>query len=120
MSDDQWLSAIAHYKNDQTFGLSSKGGASQLAEVLREATNAQPRRFLNLLLEFPQDTNLSYPGAVLNGLAMTKVSADDLARAISFVHSWPNCPFEEQHIATCFQFIRSEVPKPGMLEFPGM
>lgn len=78
MSDKQWLEAIAKYETDRAeynWEHPEKGGAYQLAGMLREFTKREPERFAKLALQFPEATNPSYFMDVLYGLKEVAVDS---------------------------------------------
>ncbi len=77
MSDQQWLQAVAKYDTDEREGSDpSVGGASELAQVLRRRTAADPARFCHLAMSFGSTTNVAYPSAVLLGLGDAAIASD--------------------------------------------
>ena len=79
MTDEQWLRDIERYDSDNVpFDREnpSKGGATQLAVMLRSYVKKHPERFAPLCHKFPADTNPVYLENVLLGLAETSASAE--------------------------------------------
>lgn len=79
MTDKQWLKAIAKYHSEE--GLyrwddPEKGGARELAGMLREYVRDEPERFAHLSLQFPLGTNSVYIERTLEGLKGAPVSTD--------------------------------------------
>ncbi|MCI0621772.1 MAG: ATP-binding protein [Acidobacteria bacterium] len=76
MSDEQWLRAIAKYQSNERFSWDdpTKGGAWQLAGMLREYVRNEPERFARLSLQFPPGTNPAYIERTLDGLKGATVS----------------------------------------------
>ncbi|MCM2356603.1 MAG: hypothetical protein NDI77_00465 [Geobacteraceae bacterium] len=71
MTDEQWLIAIAKYRLEDRFNRwdnLGKGGAAELAGMLREYAKNEPERFARLSLQFPADTNPVYIERTLEGL----------------------------------------------------
>ncbi|MBX3747100.1 MAG: hypothetical protein KF833_17475 [Verrucomicrobiae bacterium] len=71
MTDEQWLGAIAKYSSaDRQFDIEhlERGGAHELAGMLRNFVKEQPERFSRLALRFPEDVEPSYFMNVLYGL----------------------------------------------------
>lgn len=79
MTDEQWLKAIAKYRLEE--GLHrwddpEKGGARELAGMLREYVRDEPERFAHLSLQFPLGTNPVYIERTLEGLKGASASND--------------------------------------------
>jgi hypothetical protein len=71
MSDEQWLGAINKYKaDDREYSYSDhfKGGASELAVMLKASVEKDPNRFANLALRLPAGTNPVYYDQILAGM----------------------------------------------------
>lgn len=78
MTDEQWLRAIAKYRSEDRphrWEAPEKGGAWELASMLREFTKGEPERFARLCLGFPAGTHPVYIERTLEGL---KGSAADI------------------------------------------
>jgi len=74
MSDEQWLRAIAKYRTEERLDHwehPERGGAWELAGMLREFVRNEPERFARLSLQFPPATNPAYIERVLDGLKGT-------------------------------------------------
>jgi hypothetical protein len=74
MSDEQWLRAIAKYRADERLNYwdyPEKGGAWELAGMLRDFVHNEPERFARLSLRFPIATHPAYIDRVLDGLKGT-------------------------------------------------
>jgi hypothetical protein len=74
MSDEQWLRAIAKYRTEERLDYwehPEKGGAWELAGMLREFVRNEPERFARLSLRFPPATHPAYIERVLDGLKGT-------------------------------------------------
>ncbi len=79
MTDEQWLKAIAKYRSEERlhrWNDPEKGGAWELAQMLREYVRDEPERFACLSLQFPPDTNPTYIEWTLDGLKGAAVSTD--------------------------------------------
>jgi hypothetical protein len=79
MTDDQWLRAIAKYRSEERphrWDNLEKGGAWELAVMLREFVQNEPERFALLCLQFPDGTNPVYIERTLEGLKGTSVPAE--------------------------------------------
>lgn len=79
MTDEQWLRDIERYDSDNVpFDRENpfKGGAAQLAVMLRSYVKKHPERFARLCLRFPADTNPVYLENVLLGLTETSAPAE--------------------------------------------
>lgn len=71
MTDEQWLGAIAKYRSEERphrWNDPEKGGAWELAGMLREFVRSEPERFARLCLQFPPGTNPAYIERTLDGL----------------------------------------------------
>lgn len=76
MTDEQWLRAIAKYHSEDpkyVWHDPLKGGARELARVLRERVEEEPRRFARLSLKFPEHTSPLYIEHTLMGLKTSGV-----------------------------------------------
>lgn len=74
MTDEQWLKAIAKYRSEERpdrWNHPEKGGAWELAGMLREFVRTEPERFARLSLQFPSGTNPAYVERTLDGLKGT-------------------------------------------------
>jgi hypothetical protein len=79
MNDDQWLKAIAKYSSEERvhrWEHPEKGGAWELAGMLREFVRNEPERFARLCLNFPPGTNPAYIERTLDGLKGTSASTE--------------------------------------------
>lgn len=79
MTDQQWLRAIETHGTEsggRDWNRPLRGGASQLAQVLKEHVKKEPERFAKLALQFPASTHASYPMNVLYGLKEVSVNSD--------------------------------------------
>jgi len=71
MSDEQWLGAINKYNSDNreySYSDHLKGGASELAVMLKGSVEKDPNRFANLALRLPAGTNPVYYDQILAGM----------------------------------------------------
>ena len=71
MTDEQWITAIGKYNSDdREFSLQDhfKGGASELAQMLKSCVEREPDRFGELALHLPPGTNPVYYDQLLAGL----------------------------------------------------
>ena len=84
MSDQAWLSAMAHYQGDIRHRREFlKGGAEQLCRVLQVYVKEQPERFAKLFLEkVPLNVDAFYVRALLEGLAESSAPSELLFDAI--------------------------------------
>jgi hypothetical protein len=76
MSDEQWLRAIAKYNSDDrqySYRDPFKGGADELAVMLKGYVEKEPERFARLALRFPAGTNPAYYVHVLDGLKAARI-----------------------------------------------
>lgn len=74
MTDEQWLKAIQRYDSDEILSDPEnleKGGALELARMLRKFVKKEPERFARLSLKFPVDTHPFYLEHTLMGLKET-------------------------------------------------
>jgi hypothetical protein len=74
MSDEQWLRAIAKYRTEERLNYwdhPEKGGAWELAGMLRDFVHNEPERFARLSLQFLPATHPAYIDRVLDGLKGT-------------------------------------------------
>jgi hypothetical protein len=79
MTDEQWLKAIAKYSSEERvhrWENPEKGGAWELAGMLREFVRNEPERFARLCLTFPTRTNPAYIERTIDGLKGTAVSTE--------------------------------------------
>ena len=90
MTDEQWLKAIKEYDSEQSkhfWKNPQKGGAWQLAGMLQEFVQKEPRRFAQLSLRFPADINPVYMERTLKGLketnGLTELKLDVCRKAYS-------------------------------------
>jgi hypothetical protein len=96
MTDRQWLKAIMRYSNNNvsfyksdSFGRLTSG-MSQLACVLEANVKIEPKRFANLVIQFPENSNTVYFNAVLRGLVDTEVDVNTAFRVSSHFHKLPS------------------------------
>ena len=89
MSNEQWLSAIQHHDTD-THGFTEQGdlvgGARELSRTLDDRVKHEPERFAELVLKFPDRTNLSYFEAVLRGLSDTDLDIATVVKVSKRCH----------------------------------
>lgn len=79
MSDRHWLTAMQHYGGSESRTWRNGrpvGDAWEQAQVLETLTKEDPKRFARLLLRVPAGTAEAYVGAILRGLADTRVDHD--------------------------------------------
>jgi hypothetical protein len=79
MTDEQWLKAIAKYRfedNPNRWDDPEKGGAPELAGMLRDFVRNEPERFACLSLRFPVNANPVYIERTLEGLKGTPISVE--------------------------------------------
>ena len=89
MSDEQWLSAIRKHDTDQhesTHDGRFIGGARELSRILEDRVKREPRRFAELVLEFPDHAHPSYFEAVLRGLSDTNLDIETILRVSKRCH----------------------------------
>ncbi|WP_089727001.1 hypothetical protein [Candidatus Thiosymbion oneisti] len=94
MTDDQWLSAIDKYADDESERLGDRirGGAIELSRALEKQTKAQPERFARLMLALPDDANEHYFEAIVRGLENAGLATDLLGQVVEYAHNCPNRP----------------------------
>ncbi|MBF2046554.1 MAG: hypothetical protein IGS54_04130 [Elainella sp. C42_A2020_010] len=98
MTDKQWLQVIAQYQHDDAGSWFEKhgellGGAHQIAQFLLEPqVKKEPLRFAQLIHSFPDDANISYFNAVLNGIAEVGVDAETALQVCQRCHQLPQHP----------------------------
>lgn len=96
MTDEQWLKAIARYRSEERehrWDDPTKGGAWELAGMLREFVRSEPERFARLSLQFPAGTNPAYIERTLDGLKGT-IAPTELKLAVcrkAYVESREEC-----------------------------
>lgn len=79
MTDEQWLRAIAKYRSEERphrWDDPEKGGAWELAGMLREFVRSEAERFACLSLRFPADANPAYIERTLDGLKGTAAPSE--------------------------------------------
>lgn len=96
MTDEQWLSAIARYDNDNVetkiVGEDLVGGAGQLAGVMEGLAKQDPVRFAKLALQFPGGVNICYFEAVLRGVAQPGLNVEEALNLCRRCHNLPGRP----------------------------
>lgn len=95
MSDEQWLSAVAHYASDGKHEWRDGkpvGGPHELSQMLEAQVRECPLRFARLVLRFPDETNSAYFHAVLRGLDGGSANAGAIFDACRRCHRLPNRP----------------------------
>jgi len=70
MTDEEWLSAIAQYPDDEEFFINGQfvGGAFELSRGLEDRVREDPERFARLTERIPASANPTYFEAILRGL----------------------------------------------------
>ena len=70
MTDDQWHQAMRKYSSSRPGYRSTGlvGGANELARELESAAERQPERFIEVILQAPQETHPAYVAATLRAL----------------------------------------------------
>ena len=114
MSDEQWLKAIAKYNTDKVEYRSGgllKGGSIELSRVLGEETKKDPKRFCNLLLQFPEDTNINYFNQVLIALAtpICKAQKEDVFTVVKRCHELYEYPCGQWICRLISKFSKEEI-----------
>lgn len=94
MTDANWLRAMARYgANFNPSGLDIfSGGAEQLSRVLETMTKDDPSRFAGLVHQMPDDLNPLYFEAILQGLAGSELSMDQIVAVCLRCHQLPGRP----------------------------
>lgn len=89
MNDAQWLSAIHQHDTDErdfTRDGHYIGGALELSRLLEKRVKNEPRRFAELVLQFPDHANLFYFEAVLRGITDTDLDFETILRVTERCH----------------------------------
>ena len=89
MSDEQWLSSIHKYDTDDrdfTQDDHFVGGALELSRVLENKVKDDPKRFAELVLQFPDHAHPFYFEAVLRGITDTDLDFETILRVIERCH----------------------------------
>ena len=89
MSDEQWLSAIHKYNTDQgefTHDGRFFGGALELSRLLEDRVKREPKRFAELVLQFPDHAHPCYFEAVLRGISDTNLDIETIVRVSERCH----------------------------------
>ena len=79
MNDDNWLRAMSKYSSDDRANTRDdwlKGGATELSRELETQVKENPSRFARLIHRMPDDANVNYFEAILQGLADPEVDLD--------------------------------------------
>ena len=94
MTDANWLSAMARYDQEYSPYASDAwaGGAVELSRVLESQTKQDPARFANLAHQMPDDANPVYFEALLQGLAGSDLSIDQIVQVCLRCHRLPGRP----------------------------
>ena len=94
MTDANWLSAMAQY--DQEYSPYTKdawiGGAIELSRILESQTKQDPARFANLAHQMPDEVNPVYFEAILQGVAGSDISIDQIVQVSLRCHRLPGRP----------------------------
>ena len=98
MTDEQWLSAIKRYGDEnrrwQFKNRELVGGASTLALELKALAKSDPRRFAHFFLRLPESANSIYGQQLLQGLAEAgQVDKDITITALRTAHAHRDRPF---------------------------
>ncbi len=79
VSDKGWLDAMHHFDDNTDWDKPKKGflkgGVIELSRAMQDFVKSNPERFLKLLKRFDTKTSSQYFGAVLNGLAESKIDS---------------------------------------------
>ena len=78
MSDSAWLRAMGKYRGVVQHKQFLKGGAAQLSGVLAALARKEPERFVRLAEQVPDDVDIAYVRAFLNGLAESTAPSERL------------------------------------------
>ena len=96
MSDDDWLGAMKRYSSNSPSPASGDdlfvGGAIELSRVLETLAKERPARFANLIHRMPDDANVYYFEAVLNGVMGSGLDGDATVDACLRCHKIPSRP----------------------------
>ena len=113
MTDGQWLSAI-HQHDDERAGIGRDGhligGARELSRVLENQVKQEPRRFAELLSEFPDDANPSYFEAVLRGTSDSDLDAETVVRVCERCHRLEGRPLGREICDLISGLAKGRVP----------
>ena len=100
MTDKQWLKAITKHSVEREFNWCEDrfvGGASQLANVLRECTKEKPTYFAQFLRQIPAGANPDYVRGILSGLHQSEgCDAVCLKEVIRFADHYEKQPFGQE------------------------
>ena len=96
MSDDNWLGAINRYSSNLSSFASGDGilvgGVIELSRVLETLAKERPARFADLVHRMPNDANVYYFEAVLNGIMGSDLDEDAVVDACLRCHRIPSRP----------------------------
>ena len=94
MTDANWLSAMAQHSQEYPpyAGDALVGGAVNLSRVLESLTKGDPARFANLAHQMPDSVNPVYFKAILQGLAGSELSMDQIIAVCLRCHQLPGRP----------------------------
>lgn len=114
MTDDQWLSALATYSEDESrrrdsVGLSI-GGAHQLSGVLEAEVKNDPVRFAKLVKRFPPSTHRYYFHAVLRGLKESSVDVETVFDVVRYTFALKSKPFHRYLSDAIAKFGKEAIP----------
>lgn len=91
LTDEQWLKAIAEYKDDSKFW-DFKGGPLELARLIGNFASKDSQRFSTLLLIIPQESHPYYFNEILMGLKGTELDISTWVKVLNYCHSLPGKP----------------------------
>ena len=117
MSDDQWLSAIRQHDGEGlTVGQGGHfvGGAYELSRVLENQVKQEPKRFAELLLDFPDDANISYFKAVLRGISYGNLDTETVVRVCERCHQIEGKPLGREICDPIAGSARDNVPEKAL------
>ena len=113
MSDDQWLSAIRQYDSERP-GVGQDGhfvgGAPQLSRILENQVRQEPKRFAELVLQFPNDANPSYFEAVLRGISDANLDLQTVVRVCERCHRIEGRPLGREICEPIAGLAKDNVP----------
>ena len=94
MGDDNWLAAMEHHGvEDSPHGIDFlMGGAIELSRVLEALTKEDPERFASLVHRMSDEINPIYFEAILQGLAGSDLSMDQIVQVCIRCHRLPGRP----------------------------
>ena len=116
MSDDNWLGAMKRYSSNLPSFASGDalfvGGAIELSRVLETLAKERPARFADLVHRMPDNANVCYFEAVLNGIMGSDLDEDAVVDACLRCHKIPSRPLGN-HIVRLLESL-PKIPEKGL------